>query len=353
MVDPSAPESSRPEPPPSGGPHESDLPQLGEPLADPLELTSAYVSRGVPSADALTYTRLGNRSWQALEAALGRLEGADALVFASGMAAIANLMLALADAAPIRTAASPRPQVVLPSDGYHGVRVLAAMLAARGIDHVTVDQRDLAAVESALAAAGPAPILWTETPTNPFLRVVDLAALARLAQAHGAPLVCDNTTATAALQLPLDLGATATVTSLTKAGSGHSDVVLGAVATRDPQLVARLSRWRAHGGAIAGPFETWLALRGLKTLCVRIERQSRTALALTRFLDAHPAVARVHYPGLDPATRALAERQMPHGAGPLLAFELAEGDERDADAVVARARVIRHATSFGGVSLMA
>lgn len=329
--------------------HDGAEPELGLPVGDPLELTSFYVSRGAPSQGQRSYARHTNRSWEALESALGRLERAEALVFASGMAATLNLMLALADL----VAAGRRPRFVLPSDGYHGVRVLADMLLARGIEHTAVDQQDLAAVEQVLASgesAGTAPILWTETPTNPFLRVLDLRALAELARAHGAPLVCDNTTATAALQRPLECGATATLTSLSKAGSGHSDVLLGAVATRDTALLERLTLWRTHGGAIAGPFEAWLALRGLKTLPVRIERQSRSALAIASWLAAHPAVARVHYPGIEAATLELAGRQMPAGFGPLLSFELA-GDRsaQRADSIIAKSRLIQHGTSFGGV----
>ncbi len=189
-------------------------------------------------------------------------------------------------------------------------------------------------------------MLWAESPTNPLLRVADLAALGRLAAASGAPMIVDNTVATGVLQQPLDLGAIASLCSLTKSASGHSDVILGAVMTRDAALAEELRSWRTLGGGIAGPMETWLASRGLKTLPLRIERQSSSAQAIARYLAAHERVVAVHYPGLDgpPVARA----QMPRGFGPLLSFELA-GTAADADAVIAGARLIVPASSFGGV----
>jgi cystathionine beta-lyase/cystathionine gamma-synthase len=161
-------------------------------------------------------------------------------------------------------------------------------------------------------------------------------------------MVVDNTVATGMLQQPLELGATASLCSLTKSSSGHSDLVLGAVITRDEDLLAELRSWRATGGGIAGPFESWLALRGLKTLPLRIGRQSDNALAIARHLAAHPSVRAVHYPGTGQATLAVARRQMPRGFGPLLSFEL-DADAAAADAVVASSRLILPATSFGGV----
>jgi cystathionine gamma-synthase len=189
-------------------------------------------------------------------------------------------------------------------------------------------------------------VLWAETPTNPLLRVADLTALASLAAAHGAPFVVDNTVATGLLQQPLDFGAVASVYSLTKSVSGHSDVLGGAVVTRDAALATAVREWRTAGGAIPGPFESWLVLRGMKTLPLRIERASANALAVATFLAAHPRVTAVHYPGLSPSPAAV--KQMPRGFGPLLAFEVT-GTAADADAVVAAARLVVPATSFGGV----
>jgi len=179
--------------------------------------------------------------------------------------------------------------------------------------------------------------------------VADLARLGILAAAAGAPMIVDNTVATGLLQRPLEAGATASLYSLTKAVSGHSDVILGAVVSRDQALVAALRAWRSSGGGIPGPFEAWLALRGLKTLPLRIARQSDSALAIARHLAGHPRVAAVHYPGVDKPTEELARRQMPRGFGPLLSFQVTPGSAGDADKVVASSRLILPATSFGGV----
>jgi cystathionine gamma-synthase len=324
----------------------------GQPATPPLAPASIYVSQGTPRPER-GYGRDGNPGWEALEQALGGLEDAEAVAFASGQAASMALMLALAPG---------RERIVLPEDGYYGGRVLADRLRPRSTRPVPVDLRDLAAVERALAGAPS--VLWAETPTNPLLRVADLTRLAGLAAAAGAPMVVDNTVATGLLQRPLDAGATASLYSLTKAISGHSDVILGAVVSRDDGLLAELRAWRSSGGGIPGPFEAWLALRGLKTLPLRIARQSASALAIAGYLATHPRVAEVHYPGIDrpgidrpgidrpgvdKATSELARRQMPDGFGPLLSFEVTPGSADAADKVVASSRLILPATSFGGV----
>jgi cystathionine gamma-synthase len=172
-------------------------------------------------------------------------------------------------------------------------------------------------------------------------------------------MIVDNTVATGLLQRPLEAGAAASLYSLTKAVSGHSDVILGAVVSRDQDLLAALRAWRSSGGGIPGPFEAWLALRGLKTLPLRIARQSDSALAIARHLTGHPRVAAVHYPGVDKSIAELARRQMPRGFGPLLSFQVSPDsvspdsvspDSADAaDKVVASSRLILPATSFGGV----
>jgi len=308
----------------------------GAPLGPPLLPTSVYVSQGEPGGRP-GYGRNENPGWAAVEEALAALEGPDAraVTFASGQAASMALMLALADG---------RESIVFPADGYYNTRALAGRLRPYGARAVAVDLLDLDAVAEALRG-GPA-VLWAETPTNPLLRVADLAALAGLAEPAGAPLVVDNTVATGLLSKPLEFGATASVYSLTKAVSGHSDVLGGAVVTRDGALADAVRSWRTDGGAVPGPFESWLVLRGLKTLPLRIERASANALAVAAFLAAHPRVTAVHYPGLSPSAAAL--KQMPRGFGPLLSFELA-GSAADADTVVAAARLIVPATSFGGV----
>jgi len=316
--------------------HEGTERAEGAPLGPPLLPTSVYLSQGEPGGGP-GYGRNGNPGWAAVESALAAIEGpeAAAVTFASGQAASMALMLALAGG---------RETIVFPADGYYNTRALAARLRPHGARAVAVDLLDLDAVAGALRA-GPA-VLWAETPTNPLLRVADLTALAAVAAAAGAPLVVDNTVATGLLQQPLDFGAAASVYSLTKALSGHSDVLGGAVVTRDPSLAESVLSWRTDGGAIPGPFESWLVLRGLKTLDLRISRASANALSVATFLAAHPRVTAVHYPGLSPSAAAV--RQMPRGFGPLLSFELA-GRASDADTVVAAARLIVPATSFGGV----
>ena len=314
----------------------------GQPATPPLAPASIYVSQGTPRPGR-GYGRDGNPGWEALEQALGGLEDAEAVAFASGQAASMALMLALAPG---------RERIVLPEDGYYGGRVLADRLRPHGTRPVPVDLQDLAAVERELTAAPS--LLWAETPTNPLLRVADLTRLAGLAAAAGAPMVVDNTVATGLLQRPLDAGATASLYSLTKSVSGHSDVILGAVVSRDAGLLADVRAWRSSGGGIPGPFEAWLALRGLKTLPLRIARQSASALAIAGHLAGHPRVTAVHYPGIDgpgvdKTTSALARRQMPDGFGPLLSFEVTPDSADAADKVVARSQLILPATSFGGV----
>jgi cystathionine gamma-synthase len=308
----------------------------GAPMGPPLLATSTYVSQGEPDP-ARGYGRMTNPGWAAVEEALAAIEGpgAEAVTFASGQAASMALMLALAVG---------RSRIVLPHDGYFNTRGLADRLRPHGAVAVAIDQLDLDVVEVALR--GGDAVLWAETPTNPLLRVADLAALGVLAAAAGAPFVVDNTVATGLLQKPLEFGAVASMYSLTKSISGHSDVLGGAVVTRDGALAESVRWWRTAGGAIPGPFESWLVLRGMKTLPLRIARQSENALAIAEFLAAHPRVTAVHYPGL--ALSAVASLQMPRGFGPLLSFEMA-GTAADADAVVAAAELVVPATSFGGV----
>lgn len=309
----------------------------GSPSTPAIELASARLLTGDTGASPYAYLRLGNPTWEALERALGVLEDADALVFASGQAASFAVMLALGGSGK---------RFVVPSDGYYGTRKVASMLAPFGVETVPVDLADLDVVRAALLPGRS--VLWAESPTNPTMRVLDLVALARLASEAGVPFVVDNTTATAALQRPLDLGATVTVTSLTKSTSGHADVVLGSVATRDAGIRDALRLWRAQAGSIAGPFEAWLAHRGVLTLPLRIARQSQSAEAIAKHLVSHPRIRRVRHPSLEASTLELARRQMPHGYGPLLSFEL-DGDAAATEKVLASAKIFRCATSFGGV----
>jgi cystathionine beta-lyase/cystathionine gamma-synthase len=308
--------------------------ELGQPTVRPPVFATILASAGEPRSE--DYGRGGNQTWAALEQALGGIEAAQAVVFSSGQAASMALMLALTHG---------RDRIVLARDGYYNARVLAERLRPHAAAPVLVDLGDLVAVERELG--GGRAVLWAESPTNPLLRVADLARLGELAAAAGAPMIVDNTVATGLLQRPLDIGAVASLCSLTKSASGHSDVIAGAVMTRDGALADELRTWRTLGGGVLGPMEAWLAVRGLRTLPLRIERQSASALAIASHLAGHPRVSAVHYPGVG-AGLAVARAQMPRGFGPLLSFEV-DGTGAAADAVVAASRLIVPATSFGGV----
>ena len=305
----------------------------GQPLNVPLVLASNFRAGG--SADGREYSRDdGTPTWEALEAVVGELEGGSAIAFSSGMAAAAAVLDLLPAGA----------RVVAPTDCYSGVKALLADGQELGRWSVRlVDVTDTAAV---LAAAAGADLLWLESPTNPLLEIADLPALCRAGR-DGRPLVAvDNTFATPLLQQPLALGADVVVHSATKFIGGHSDLLLG-VAVAGAELAARLRRRREVAGATPGAVEAFLALRGVRTMAVRLEQGQRSAGELARRLAAHPAVHRVRYPGLatDPGhDRAAAQMS---GAGAVLCLELA--DAVTADAVCDAVRVISAATSLGGV----
>jgi cystathionine gamma-lyase len=289
--------------------------------------------KGEVASSDWVYTRYGNPTWARYEAALGELEGGEVVLFASGMAAAAALLL---------TSLRPGSAVAIDRDCYLNVRRLARThLEPRG-----VDVRLEAPAELAAAVEG-ADLLWLESPSNPKLEVYDLAALSETARTAGALTVVDNTTAGPIYQKPLELGADFTLTSATKHLSGHSDLVLGYVATRDPDRAGALRDWRRDAGAVPGPFEAWLSHRSLATLGVRIERGSANALALAEMLAARDDVSGVRYPGLagDPG-HEIASRQM-SGFGTIVVFDL--GSRERAERFLARAELITEASSFGGV----
>jgi cystathionine gamma-lyase len=303
------------------------------------QFSSTYTTPGEPSAHELTYGRFHNPTWSAWEAALGVLEGGHAVAFASGMAAVA---------AVLGVAVKPGETIVLPADSYYAVRRLAvSWLEPMGVQIRLAATRDSAAGN----ALDGAKVVWLETPSNPLLDVCDIRAIADAARAKGVLVVVDNTTATPYLQQPLALGATYVVASDTKAISGHSDVILGHVATADESRAEALRAWRTHHGAIPGPMEAWLAHRSLPTLALRLTRQCATAGSLASALAANRQVAAVHYPGL--ATHpghAIATRQM-RGYGSIVSFDL--GTRERADAFLGALSLVRQATSFGGVHSMA
>ncbi|MCP2260938.1 cystathionine gamma-lyase [Streptoalloteichus tenebrarius] len=306
----------------------------GEPVvAGPVLSTQYHLAPPAEAGEADIYGRSGNPTWRALEQAIGELDGGRCVVFPSGMAAIATLLRALL---------RPGDVLVLPSDGYFGVREwVRAELSWVSVREVPT--------------AGPwsddvfddAVLVLLETPSNPGLDVCDIRELSRRANTAGAMVAVDNTTATPLGQRPLELGADIVVASDTKALTGHSDLVLGHVTVRDADLADALRRARTLGGAIPGPFETWLALRSLGTLDLRLGRQAENARAVAELLRDHPAVRGFRWPGWegDPA-HAAAARQMRRFGG-VLGFELP-----DADAVrrfLERCRLVGSATSFGGL----
>jgi len=302
----------------------------------PLVLASNFRA-GTAEAPVNEYSRDGGTSsWQALEEAVGALEGGTALSFGSGMGAAAAIL----DLVPTGA------HVVVPSDSYAGVRALLADGSAHGRWKVSqVDITDTAATKEAAWAAD---LLWLESPTNPLIDVADLPELCRFGTGTGALVVVDNTFATPLGQRPLTFGADVVLHSATKFIGGHSDLLLGLAVTADPALAARLATRRRLGGALPGALEAYLALRGLRTMAVRLARSEESAGVLAQRLQAHPAVTRVRYPGLpdDPGHQRAAAQM--DGFGAMLAFEV-RGGAGPADAVCAAVRIVTSATSLGGV----
>ncbi|MFN2490088.1 MAG: cystathionine gamma-synthase [Actinomycetota bacterium] len=275
----------------------------------PIYQTSTFVQQAVGEHMGFEYARTDNPTRRALETCLAALEGArDSVAFGSGMAAISMLVMALEP---------DRQRVLIPDDGYGGTyRVMDKVMARLGVDYSMTDMADLDQVGSALR--GDTGLVLVETPTNPMLKVLDLRAIGELAHAAGALFAVDNTFATPYLQRPLEFDADAVVYSATKYLGGHSDLVAGAVTTSDGELAARLRFLQNAVGAIPGPFDSWLLLRGLKTLALRMRAHCGNATEVASFLGEHPAVERVLYPGLaDHAGHALAEKQMSAAGEPL------------------------------------
>ncbi len=311
--------------------------EQGTPFLPGPVFAAPYHLIGPSDASRYGYARYANPTWSRLESALGELEGGEAVLFASGMAAVTAVLV---------PALEPGDSVVVPGDGYPGVTSIATdHLRPRGVE-VRVVPTDEAAIRAALPGAT---LVWIETPSNPGLDVLDVAALAEAAHRAGALLAVDNTLATPLLQCPLKLGADLSITSASKGLTGHSDLVLGYVVTADPARAEALRHWRGLTGAIAGPFETWLAHRSLATLDVRHARQCANALALAEALAARSDVRGVVYPGLpDHPAYALAARS--YGGerfGTLLCFDLQT--QARAQAFLQAAALIAEATSFGGV----
>ena len=306
---------------------------LGEPVVPPISVATSFHLPQVQGA-AHYYGRSGQPTWDAVEAQLAILEDAEVVSFPSGMAAItAALVCCLKSGA----------KVMIPSDGYYVTRLLGRdLLQVYGVEVVQVPT-----LEMETADFTGFQVIYIETPSNPGLDTVDIAALAERAHAAGALLIADNTTMTPLLQRPLDLGADLIVAADTKAPAGHSDALFGHVAGRNANLMARVREWRRQSGSVPGPFEAYLVHRGLETLEVRLTRMCGSAAVIAERLVEHPKVRGLRYPGLSgDASHKAVGSQMTNG-GFLIGFEMP--DEVEAEAFLARCPLIEQATSFGGV----
>jgi cystathionine gamma-synthase len=314
-------------------------PQTGA-VIPPIYQTSTYAQDAVGEPRlGYEYARSGNPTRDALQECLAALEGgARGLAFASGLAAEDTLL---------RTVCRPGDHVVIPDDAYGGTyRLVAKVFHRWGLEWSAVPIGDPAAVRAAMTPR--TRVVWVETPTNPLLAIADLDALARAARERGALLVVDNTFATPYLQRPIAHGADVIVHSTTKYLGGHSDVIGGALVVREPALADELAYHQNAMGAISGPFDAWLTLRGIRTLGVRMDRHCDNAEQVVEFLLGHPAIAAVLYPGLPehPGHKTAAGQMRRYGG--MVSFRAAGGEAAAVD-ICNRARLFTLAESLGGV----
>ena len=300
-------------------------------LNQPISLNSTFTAGG-----PIGYGRYGNETWTALETAIGALEGGDTLSYSSGMAAVSAVFSTL----PVGA------KVVASNQGYSGVMTLLGKLTeAKKIRTTLVSIAD---TNEVIAALDGADLLWLESPTNPSLDVADLPALIKAAKSHNIIVAVDNTFATALIQKPLLMGADIVMNSVTKYLAGHSDVILGSLSTSSPEHYKALEDARKFNGSIPGPFEAWLALRGIRTFPLRFQRASENALELAKRLSGHSLVTRVRYPGLPTDPQHLKAKEFMNGFGAIVSFEYA-GSASATDRVCASSKIITNATSLGGV----
>ncbi|MFJ6669712.1 cystathionine gamma-synthase [Actinosynnema sp. NPDC091369] len=306
----------------------------------PIHATSTYAQDGVGGLrGGFEYSRTGNPTRAALEECLAALEGGrHARAFASGMGATDTALRALC---------RPGDHVVIPNDAYGGTfRLIDKVLSHWGVEHTPAALSDVDAVRAAIRPN--TKVVWVETPTNPLLNIADIALLAQVAHSAGARLVVDNTFASPYLQSPLELGADVVLHSTTKYVGGHSDVVGGALVTSDDDLDAQFGFLQNGAGAVPGPFDAWLTLRGIKTLEVRMEKHSDNAEKVVEALVRHPKVTRVYYPGLpEHPGHEVAAKQMRRFGG-MISFTV-EGGEEAALRVCSRTKLFTLAESLGGV----
>ena len=305
---------------------------LGEPVVPPISVATPFHLPQTQGA-AHYYGRGGQPTWDAVEGPLQILEDAEVVAFPSGMAAIT---------AALGTCLKAGAKVMLPSDGYYVTRLLGRDL----LEVYGVEVTQIPTLEMATADFTGFQVIYIETPSNPGLDTVDIAAMAARAHAAGARVIVDNTTMTPLLQRPLDLGADLVVAADTKAPSGHSDALFGHVAGRDANLMARVREWRRQSGSVPGPFEAYLVHRGIETMELRLERMCASAAIIADRLVGHPGIKALRYPGLpgDPSHWSVGP-QMVNG-GFLIGFTLADAEV--AEAFLTRCPLIEQATSFGG-----
>ena len=316
----------------------------GEPLQSGPVFAATYHTPGDPSASPYSYARSHNPTWTALEDTIAQMESTDGdpasvLVFASGMAACTAVFGAVL---------RPGDIVVLPSNAYYTARLLVQEYFTKmGVVLRTAPTANNAQLDLLEGAR----LLWLESPSNPGMEICDIALLSEAAHRAGALVAVDNTTPTPLGQRPLTLGADLSVASDTKAMTGHSDLLLGHVATRDPNLHAQIDRWRTLTGAALGPMEAWLALRSIATLPLRLERSSQNAQRIAELLATRAEVVSVFYPGLpNHPGHAIAKKQM-KCFGPVFSFILR--DKLAAEVFLAKSHLITEATSFGGITTTA
>ena len=310
-------------------------------VVPPIYATSTYKQDGVGGLrSGYEYSRSANPTRTALETCLAAIEsGRHGLAFASGLAAEDTL---------IRTICQPGDHAVVPDDAYGGTfRLFSRVLERWGLDNTPVKVSDIDAVRAAVQS-GRTKVVWIETPTNPLLGIADLAALAQLAHDAGALLVVDNTFASPYLQQPIPLGADVVVHSTTKYMGGHSDVIGGALIAADDELGERLVYHQNAMGAVAGPFDAWLTLRGIKTLGIRMDRHCENAERIVEVLAGHPKVTAIFYPGLpEHPGHDIAVKQM-RAFGGMVSFRV-RGGEAEALEICGRTKVFTLAESLGGV----
>ena len=300
-------------------------------LNPPIALNSTFHEGG-----PVGYGRYGNETWSALEDAISVLEGGKTLLFSSGMAAISAVFSLLPEGAVI----------VAANNGYQGTTTLLKKLHES--EKLKVRFVNLANTDECIAAIPGAQMLYLESPLNPLLEVVDLPKIITAGKAAGCGVAVDNTLATPLLQNPLALGADISIHSVTKYLSGHSDLILGSLTTNDQALYGRLEQSRRYGGAIAGPFEAWIALRGLRTFAIRMQRSQENAMELANRLSKDSRISKVRYPGLATDSYHVLAKSFMKGFGAMISFDVKASVEQ-VDLMCNSSKLITNATSLGGV----